>query len=444
MVQLLGRKLPPFFSKLHFAKSGRSKLVGVLALAAVGGGSEWLAKEDNHHVDTSVSVSLPFIKLLLQPWLAPRELPHTALRDQLLGFGHQPLKFSGAGPLPSKNSTEDVFKADSDDTKCCPGCLGRNSIASAAALVGSAVVNLSVTQDFHGMFKGKSIGSGTIIDPDGTILTCAHVVADFQGTRSVSKGKVDVTLQDGRTFEGVVVNADFISDIAVVKIQSKTSLPAAKLGSSSRVRPGEWVVALGCPLSLQNTITAGIVSCVDRKSSDLGLGGMRREYLQTDCAINEGNSGGPLVNLDGEVVGVNIMKIKAADGLSFAVPIDSVAKIIDQFRKNGRVVRPWLGLKMFDLNDMIIAQLKERDPSFPDVRKGVLIPMVTPRSPADRAGFRPGDIVLEFEGRPIESLSEIIEIMEDNVGKPLRVLVKRANNKTALLTVVPEEANPEK
>eukprot|EP00268_Persea_americana_P067576 TRINITY_DN9317_c0_g1_i3.p2 TRINITY_DN9317_c0_g1~~TRINITY_DN9317_c0_g1_i3.p2 ORF type:complete len:213 (+),score=23.52 TRINITY_DN9317_c0_g1_i3:1513-2151(+) len=149
------------------------------------------------------------------------------------------------------------------------------------------------------------------------------------------KWQVDVTLQDGRTFEGTVVNADRHSDIAVIKIKSRTPLPAARLGSSLKLRPGDWVVALGCPLSLQNTITAGIVSCVDRKSSDLGLGGMRREYLQTDCAINEGNSGGPLVNLDGEVVGVNIMKILAADGLSFAVPIDSVAKIVEQFRKNG-------------------------------------------------------------------------------------------------------------
>lgn len=226
-----------------------------------------------------------------------------------------------------------------------------------------------------------------------------------------------------------------------MKIQSKTPLPAAKLGSSSKLRPGDWVIALGCPLSLQNTITSGIVSCVDRKSSDLGLGGVRREYLQTDCAINEGNSGGPLVNLDGEVVGVNIMKVAAADGLSFAVPIDSVIKIVEQFRKNGRVVRPWLGLKMLDLNEMKIAQFKEKDASFPDVVKGVLVPVVTPGSPADRAGFRPGDVVVEFDGKPVGGIKEIIDIMEDQVGKPLKVLVKRANNKSVMLTAVPEEAD---
>lgn len=261
--------------------------------------------------------------------------------------------------------------------------------------------------------------------------------------RGSSKGKVDVTLQDGRTFEGTVVNADLHSDIAIVKIKSKTPLPTAKLGSSSKLRPGDWVVAMGCPLSLQNTVTAGIVSCVDRKSSDLGLGGMRREYLQTDCAINMGNSGGPLINVDGEVVGVNIMKVLAADGLSFAVPIDSIAKIMEHFKRSGRVIRPWLGLKMIDLNEMIITQLKERDPKFPNVKEGVLVPMVTPGSPADRAGFHPGDVVIKFDGKPVRSIKEIIEIMGDRVGKPLEVVLKRPNDVVVNLTVIPEEANPD-
>ncbi|KAB1201108.1 putative protease Do-like 14 [Morella rubra] len=382
-----------------------------------------------------------------------------------------PLFSSRVGPAPSSDIKKEASGAVGDEPKPCCNCLGRDTIANAAARIGPAVVNLSVPQGFFGMTTGKSIGSGTIIDTDGTILTCAHVVVDFQDMRGSSKGKVDVTLQDGRTFEGTVVNADLHSDIAIVKIHSKTPLPTAKLGSSSKLRPGDWVVAMGCPLSLQNTITAGIVSCVDRKSSDLGLGGMRREYLQTDCAINAvtlslslsvslplsppplslslsvmaavGNSGGPLVNVDGEVIGVNIMKVLAADGLGFAVPIDSVSKIIEHFKKSGRVVRPWLGLKMVDLNDMIIGQLKERDPTFPNVNKGILVPMVTPSSPADRAGFHPGDIVIEFDGKPVESIKEIIEIMGDRIGVPLKVLVKRANDNLVTLTVSPEESNPD-
>ncbi|XP_061369724.1 uncharacterized protein LOC133312527 isoform X1 [Gastrolobium bilobum] len=129
------------------------------------------------------------------------------------------------------------------------------------------------------------------------------------------------------------------SDIAIVKINSETPLPEAKLGSSSTLRPGDLVIAMSCPHFLQNTVTLGIVSCVDRKSSDLGFNGTPREYLQTDCAINEGNSGGPLVNMDGEIIGVNLMKMMAAVGLSFSVPIDYVPKIIEHFKKNGCVDR---------------------------------------------------------------------------------------------------------
>ncbi|XP_028770864.1 putative protease Do-like 14 isoform X2 [Neltuma alba] len=375
----------------------------------------------------------------LLPEFYPRNLPFFLDHDL---SGIIPLYSYKVSPASSSDIPKEASGVVADGAKPCD-CLGRDTIANAAAKVGPAVVNLSVSQGIYGMTTAKSIGSGTIIDKDGTILTCAHVVVDFQGLRSSSKGKVDVTLQDGRTFEGTVVNADLHSDIALVKINSKTPLPAAKLGSSGRLRPGEWVLAIGCPLSLQNTVTAGIVSCVDRKSSDLGLGGMRREYLQTDCAVNMGNSGGPLVNIDGEVVGVNIMKLIAADGLSFAVPIDSVCKIIEHFKKSGRVIRPWLGLKMIDLNEMIIAQLKERDPSFPNVSKGILVPMVTPGSPGDRAGFRPGDVVIQFDGKPVEKIKEVVEIMAVRVGVPIEVLVKRARDKVATLTVIPEESNPD-
>ncbi|XP_024026917.1 putative protease Do-like 14 [Morus notabilis] len=391
-----------------------------------------------------------FINLQAHSGSNPEYWPPVALGRALcaatrwLGVGNVgllPLFSVSAGSIPS--SDENEASAISESTpKRCPGCLGRDSIANAGARVGPAVVNISIHQGMFGIGGGKGIGSGTIIDKDGTILTCAHAVVDFHGVRAASKGKVDITLQDGRTFEGTVVNADVHSDIAIVKINSKSPLPTAKLGSSSMLQPGDWVIAMGCPLSLQNTVTAGIVSCVDRKSSDLGLGGMRREYLQTDCAINPGNSGGPLVNIDGEVVGVNIMKVYAADGLSFAVPIDSVTKIIEHFKKRGRVVRPWLGLKMIELNEMIISQLKGRDANFPNVKNGILIAMVTPGSPADRAGFEPGDVVVQFDGKSVESIKEVIETMGDRVGEPLKVVVKRPKDKLVTLTVIPEESNP--
>ncbi|KAF7805100.1 putative protease Do-like 14 [Senna tora] len=414
----------------RLSHSGRISLIRAIAIAAGGSGALVTV-----HIPAQLRDSLSLSWQLHE--LFPRHLPF-AFDHGLSGI--LPLYSYKVSPAPSSDLQKGASGAEDDGSKPC-GCLGRDTFANAAAKVGPAVVNIAVNQGLYGMTIGKGLGSGTIIDKDGTILTCAHVVVGFQGIRNSSNGKVDVTLQDGRTFEGTVVNADMHSDIAIVKINSKIPLPAAKLGSSSRLRPGEWVLAIGCPLSFQNTVTAGIVSCVDRKSSDLGLGGTQREFLQTDCALNVGNSGGPLINIDGEVVGVNTMKLKAADGMSFSVPIDSVCKIIEHFKKRGRVVRPWLGLKMIDLNEMIIAQLKERDSLFPNVSKGILVPMVTPGSPGDCAGFRPGDVVIQFDGKPVESIKEVIEIMGDRVGVPIKVLVKRARDKVETLTVIPEDSN---
>ncbi|KAL8151371.1 hypothetical protein V2J09_021179 [Rumex salicifolius] len=427
--------------------SNRKWLLRVVTVATAAGSALAFLPSDLNHMSAASNYSEFYrgTRVLLATHSLASDMFSTPWRLKLYPFGlfefgnHKNNFYSVASSQAGGVSSE----APSSDSKHGCQCLGRDSITNAAAKVGPAVVNLSVPQGFHRLTMGKSMGSGTIIDPDGTILTCAHVVVDFQGIRASSKGKVEVTLQDGRTFEGTVLHADLHSDVAIVKIKSKLPLPAARFGTSNKLRPGDWVISLGCPLSLQNTVTAGIVSCIDRKSSDLGLGGTRREYLQTDCAINPGNSGGPLVNMDGEVVGVNIMKVLAADGLSFAVPIDSVSKIVEHFKKNGRVIRPWLGLKLIDLNEMIIAQLKDRDPKFPNVDRGVLVPMVTPGSPADRAGFRPGDVVINFDGRPVRGIKEIIEIMGDKAGVPMKVVVKRTNDAEVILVVTPEEANPD-
>ncbi|XP_015875044.3 putative protease Do-like 14 isoform X1 [Ziziphus jujuba] len=427
----------------------KDSIIRIAAIVTAGSGLLYAKRSSNYKTNVAVSIpesfrdelsSLPCQTLegrLPQPLFGLSYPPQNGQRGKDVGV--LSLLSSREAPIPPPSNIKRDSGISKDSPKPCCGCLGRNTIANAAACVGPAVVNISIPNEKNGTVGGKGIGSGTIIDKDGTILTCAHAVVDFHGLRPSMKGKVHVTLQDGRTFVASVMNVDLHSDIAIVKINSKTPLPTAKLGSSTKLQPGDWVLAMGCPLSLQNTVTAGIVSCVDRKSSDLGLGGLRREYLQTDCAINPGNSGGPLVNIDGEVVGVNIMKLLAADGLSFAVPIDSVTKIIEHFKKSGRVVRPWLGLKMLDLNEMVIAQLKERSSGFPNVEKGVLVPSVTPESPGDRAGFLPGDVVVEFDGKPVASIKEIIDIMGDRVGVPLKAVVKRANNKQATLTVVPEE-----
>ncbi|XP_020593506.1 putative protease Do-like 14 [Phalaenopsis equestris] len=415
--------------------SRRCAAVGIIILAAT---SDSL--DENNSSLTRAPIS--FTPILRQLFFHPTDFALQGFASSFLFSSPVGVSFSfGIGSVSPDNSKKEESRGDEVEVRCGPGCLGRDAIANAAATAGPSVVNISVSRGIHGLTLGKSKGSGTIIDSDGTILTCAHVVVDFEGMKSISKGKVDVTLQDGREFQGDVVSADIHSDIAVVKIKSKTPLPSAKIGSSRKLRPGDWVLAMGCPLSLQNTVTAGIVSCVDRKSSDLGIGGIRQEYLQTDCAVNEGNSGGPLVNLDGEVVGINILKVLNADGVSFAVPIDVAVKIMENLLERGRVIRPWLGLKMLDLNDMVISQLKERDSTFPNVIRGVLILMVTPGSPAEQAGFLPGDVVAEFDGKPISSIKEIIEKMGDKLGVPIKVTVNRANDKVADLTVVPEEAS---
>ncbi|CAL9764581.1 unnamed protein product [Musa acuminata subsp. burmannicoides] len=452
----IARHREAMFRRLLSPNPRRSAATGLLAIAAFYGGS---SDGPSHRTskppsrsfrrfcsfshlfplplstDVGVSISVPLRQLLSS---TSEIFLRDFARPSLFSIGG---RSPAASPFPDSDSNEEALGKNHADAPCSATSTETNFIAKAAALASPAVVNISVRKG--GLMSSKSIGSGTIIDPDGTILTCAHCVEDLDRKKRVCNGKVGVTLQDGREFEGTVVNADFVSDIAVVKIQSKIPLPAAKLGMSSKLHPGDFVIALGCPHALKNTITSGIISCVDRKSSDLGLKGVQREYLQTDCAINKGNSGGPLVNLDGEVVGVNVMKFVAADGLGFAVPVDSVVKIVEQFMKNGKVAQPWIGLKMLDLNELKIAQCKDKDASCPDVRTDIVpvVFKVTPASPADRAGFRPGDTVIQFDGKPVREIKEIVDSMRDQVGKPLKVLVKRANNKLVTLTVVPEMAD---
>ncbi|XP_030958486.1 putative protease Do-like 14 [Quercus lobata] len=212
--------------------SNRNSLLRIIAIASAGSGL--LSKCSSEGSCGSAGIT---------QYIFPR--PSLLSSDQWQP-GTLPLFSSRVGSVPSSDIKNDNSEAVGGDHKPCCNCLGRDTIANAAATVGPAVVNLWVPQ-------------GIYFDQDGTILTCAHVVVDFKGNIGSVKEKVGVTLQDGRTFEGTVVNADLHSDIAIVKIHSKTPLPTATLGSSSKLRPGDWVVAMGCPFSLQNTITVGIL-----------------------------------------------------------------------------------------------------------------------------------------------------------------------------------------
>lgn len=238
-----------------------------------------------------------------------------------------------------------------------------------------------------------------------------------------------------------LVNYDTVSDLAVLKIESPEPLPHVQLGSSGGLRVGEWVVALGSPLHLQNTVTAGIVSCVDRKAVELGLAGARTDYIQTDAAINKGNSGGPLVNLRGEVVGISAMKALAADGVSFAIPIDTATDVVRQLREFGRVIRPYAGMKMLQLNQHNAAQFRQRDPNFPDVASGILIPHVHPGSPADKAQLKPGDIIVGFatQSGEVPTTAGLVKALADHVGKPMALVVRRPQGEVVHLSITAQE-----
>ena len=271
-------------------------------------------------------------------------------------------------------------------------------------------------------------GSGFIVSSDGYILTNAHVVdkADH----------VNVRLTDRREYRAKVVGLDRQTDIAVLKIDAR-DLPTVKLGRAQDANVGEWVVAIGSPFGFENSVTAGIVSAKGRSLPDANY----TPFIQTDVAVNPGNSGGPLFNLAGEVIGINSQiysRTGAFAGISFAIPIETALGVKDQIVKSGRVSRGRIGVTVQDVN----APLAE---SFGlDRPRGALVSSVEPRSPGEKAGLRTGDIILSFDGKPIERSSDLpVIVATAPVGKPSPVEVWRDRSRTTV-TLATAEANREK
>ncbi|GFG31292.1 hypothetical protein Cfor_12856 [Coptotermes formosanus] len=251
-----------------------------------------------------------------------------------------------------------------------------------------------------------------------------------------------VKLYDGRTFTGVVEDVDLKSDLATIRIPCH-DLPALKLGSSREARPGEFVVAIGSPLALSNTVTAGVISSVNRPSRALGLTDKDMDYIQTDASITFGNSGGPLVNLDGEVIGINAMKV--TPGISFAIPIDYAKEFLqktEERRKAGgnyktRSKRRYMGITMLTLTPQLIHELRARSHELPvDVTYGVLVWKVVIGSPAYVGGLKPGDIVTHVSGSPVHAASNIYQALES--GQPLKMTVVRGTEHLQI-KVIPED-----
>ncbi len=255
----------------------------------------------------------------------------------------------------------------------------------------------------------RSLGSGVIVDASGIVLTNAHVVE--------RASEIEVVTADAKKYKAKVVGADKRTDLAVLRLQGGGPFPAASLGDSDKIRVGDWVLAIGSPFGLQQTVTAGIISAKGRSIT----GGAFDDFLQTDAAINPGNSGGPLVNMSGEVVGINSAILSRSGGnvgIGFAIPVNMARRIYTELAAKGKVTRGWLGVSIQPLTPELAKGFGLKDP------KGVLIADVVQDSPAAKAGINAGDIIMEFDKKKVDTpqdLQKVVALTAPGKGVPLKV-----------------------
>jgi serine protease Do len=338
----------------------------------------------------------------------------------------------------------------SQETAAPPLTTPNNYVIAAIEKVGPAVVRIDASRTvttktpeifndpFFRDFFGSRIppspdkqiqrgtGSGFIVSSDGRILTNAHVVDGAD--------QVTVILKDGRTLTGKVMGSDPVTDVAVIKVAAE-NLPTVQLGDSDALQTGEWAIAIGNPLGLDNTVTTGIVSAKGRTSSQIGVPDKRVEFIQTDAAINPGNSGGPLLNARGEVIGINTAIIQNAQGIGFAIPINKAQQISEQLIVKGKVEHPYLGVQMVGLTPEIKQELKESKDLIVKEDKGVLIVKVMPKSPAAQAGLKEGDVLQSIKDQPVTDPSTVQQLVDNlAVGDDLPLKLSR-NGKTMDISV---------
>jgi serine protease Do len=295
--------------------------------------------------------------------------------------------------------------------------------------------------DFGGSGEGfpspgpsHGVGSGFILDTNGNIVTNRHVI---QGAT-----KVTVTLNDGKEYPATVVGKDAQTDVAVVRLEKPPGLTAARLGDSEKLEVGEWVVAVGSPLGLEQTVTAGIVSGKGRPGRHVQMSGKRvRGYIQTDAKINPGNSGGPLVNLDGEVVGVNtLIQVGAGGSYGFAIPVNEVRRVAQMLLKEGRVRYPYLGLMLTDVKDLDEAQVAKMSASGKSLpQAGAVVAELTPGAPAGKAGVRPGDVITGIDSQAVKGSSDIVDyVSSQNIGSKVTLRYIRDGKPATLMVTLGE------
>jgi len=349
----------------------------------------------------------------------------------VIAFGSIQVSSSQAEPAPVLAQASDQ-PVKVTDSKPSATAVPQSFVAAAVERTGSAVVRIdtqkTVTrtnqplmddpffQEFFGnripqqMPQSQRItgqGSGFIVDKAGVILTNAHVVSGAE--------KVTVTLKDGRTFEGVVKGTDEVTDLAIVKVNTQgKDLPVAVLGDSSQVKVGDWAIAVGNPVGLNNTVTLGIISTLERSSAQAGIPDKRVEFLQTDAAINPGNSGGPLLNANGEVIGINTAIRADAMGIGFAIPINKV-KSLEKYLADGKQVpHPYIGIQMVNVSAEL-AKLNNQDANAPFIIPevdGILVVRVLPGTPAEAAGIRRGDVILKANNKPVEDGGQLQSLVD--------------------------------
>ena len=265
----------------------------------------------------------------------------------------------------------------------------------------------------------QSQGSGFIF-ADGLIMTNAHVVN--------GSDKVIVGLTNGKKLQGLLIGQDFFTDLAVLKIEGKGPWPKAKLGDSTKIKVGDWAIAVGNPFGLENTVTLGIISNLKRNVSQLGIYDKKFELIQTDAAINPGNSGGPLLNSNGEVIGINtLIRSGPGAGLSFAIPINKAKEIAYQLIDNGKVIHPMIGISLIDQGN------------FKTNNNEVIVGFVVPNSPAEKSGIKLNDIIIKVGDKDIETASDVIsQINKNGINKKINILLKR-RNKSIMLSVKPTD-----